>query len=197
VGCVEGECEEEEYENEVNNVSVGTVWSIGAVEVEKEIHNVERMEVDKKKGAKKKKIEVTLDSGAGVSCWPENLMKKIPMGPKVRGMRFRAANGTELKYYGTKKIRFHPSEGRRRGGEAMTEVCEMGFHVTDTTKPLAAAMAMTRMGNRVVLEEGEGKSYIENLKTGDRVMLRENNGTYVFDVDCMSEASTSTFSGRG
>ena len=167
------------------------------MEVAKEIHNVEEMEVDQKTREKKKKVEITLDSGAGVSYWPESLMKEVPMGPKVRGMKFRAANGTELEYYGTKKIRFHPSEGRRRDGRMSGGVCEMDFHVTDTTKPLAAAMAITRMGNRVVLEEGQGKSYIENLKTGDRVILKKSNGTYVFDANCMNGTSTPIFSGRG
>ena len=144
---------------------------------------------------KVKTIEVTVDSGAGASCWPVKLLKEIPMGPKAKGVKFKAANGTELKYYGTKKVKFHPKEGRRRDGHRMEdELCEMSFHVTDSTKPLAAAMAIVKMGNRIVMEEGPGRSYIENLKTGDRVLLRESGGTFVFDIDW---ERASTFSGRG
>ena len=59
----------------------------------------------------------------------------------------------------------------------------MKFHVADTIKPLAAAMAMVKMGNRVVLEDGLGKSFIENIENGDRIMLKESRGTFVFDVE--------------
>ena len=45
-----------------------------------------------------KPIKITLDSGAGASCWPEKLWKSIPMNPKTKGVRFSAANGSELKY---------------------------------------------------------------------------------------------------
>ena len=76
------------------------------------------------------------------------------------------------------------------------DMCEMKFHVTDTTKHLAAAMAVVKLGNRVVLEQGDGKSYIENLETGDRVMLKESGCTFVFDIDCEKAAMTSTFSRR-
>jgi hypothetical protein len=108
------------------------------------------------------------------------------MGPKVKGVRFRAANGQELKYYGTKSIKFYP-EGHDQG------LCDMGFHVTDTTKPLAAATAIVRMGNRIVFEGGAGKSYIENLATVRRVPLKESGGTYMFEAECVDG---SVFSGQ-
>ncbi len=57
----------------------------------------------------------------------------------------------------------------------------MKFHVADTTKPLASAMAVVKMGNRVVLYDD--LSYIENKATGDRVLLKESGGTYVFEVE--------------
>ncbi len=59
----------------------------------------------------------------------------------------------------------------------------MKFHVTDTIKPLASAMATVKMGNRVVL--GDEMSYIENKAAGERVLLKENGATYVFEVEGM------------
>ena len=57
----------------------------------------------------------------------------------------------------------------------------MKFHVTDTTKPLAAAMAVVKMGSRVVLDiDG---SHIENKATGERIILEKKNNTYVFEVE--------------
>ena len=73
------------------------------------------------------------------------------------------------------------------------ELCEMNFHVAGTTKPLAAAMAVVKLGNRIDMEDGQGRSYIENLRTSDRVLLRESGGTLVFDIDC---AKASAFSRR-
>ena len=138
-----------------------------------------------------------MDSGAGASCWPVNLLKGIPMGPKAKGVKFKAANGTELKYYGMKSVRFVPQDGIKKTGEKMHgDLCEMRFHVTDATKPLAAAMAVVKLGNRIVMEEGEGRSYIENVRTGDRVLLRESGGTFVFDIDC-DKAAMAPFSRRG
>jgi hypothetical protein len=104
------------------------------------------------------------------------------MNPKTKGVKFSAANGTELKYYGNKNVQFVPKDMVGRGGSRSSgSGCEMKFHVTDTTKPLASAMAMVKMGNRVVLDDG--MSYIENKATGERVMLKESGGTYVFEVE--------------
>ncbi len=139
------------------------------------------------------KVEVTLDSGAGASCWPRHLWPGQGMTAKTEGVRFSTASGEELKYYGNKVVRFVTkdrvgSDGRQCGAAA----CEMKFHVTDTTKPLAAAMAVVKMGNTVVLSP-EG-SYIENVKTKERINLKERGGTYVFDIE---EMPRSGFAGRG
>ena len=110
---------------------------------------------------------------------------KIPMQAKGKGVSFKAANGAELKYYGTKNIKFQV--------EGDSGMCELEFHVTDTTKPLASAVAIAKMGNKVVLEYGMGKPYIENVATGRRIMVKESDGTFVFDVECFLGP---VFSGR-
>lgn len=173
------EHEDEDEEVQAAAVEIGTVWNIGAVEVNK----VDKMDLDEK--PKTKTVQITLDSGAGASCWPQNLLKKIPMHAKDKGVRFKAANGTELKYHGTKNVKF-----RVDGDDG---VCELKFHVTDTTKPLASASAIAMMGNRVVMEGGMGKSYIENIETGRKIVLKESGGTFVFDAECFVGP---VFSGR-
>ncbi len=57
----------------------------------------------------------------------------------------------------------------------------MKFHIADATKPLASAMAVAKMGNRVAL--GDYLSYVENKATGERVLLKESGGTYAFEVE--------------
>ena len=39
-----------------------------------------------------------------------------------------------------------------------------------------------------------GKSYIENIETGRKIMLKESGGTFVFDAECFVG---SVFRGRG
>jgi hypothetical protein len=175
--------DEEQEEDEdgavaAGHVEINTVWSIGAVAVE-----VNGMEVEKE--LKTKNVQITLDSGAGASCWPEKLLKGVPMKPKDKGVKFKAANGAELKYHGTKYVRFKVGAGG--------DIGELKFHVTDTTKPLASAAAITKMGNRVVLEDGPGRAYIENVQTGRRIPLKESGGTFVFDAECFTSP---VFSGR-
>ena len=147
------------------------------------IGKVEAMHVDGgTKGNKGKSIKITLDSGAGASCWPEKIVKSSPMNRKTKEVKFSAANGTELKYYGNKNVQFAPKDMAGRGGKRMSGgACEMKFHVTDTTKPLASAMAVVKMGNRVVLDDE--LSYIESKATVERVLLKESGGTYVFEVE--------------
>ena len=49
-------------------------------------------------------------------------------------------------------------------------------------KPLAAASKIVEAGNRVVLDPEPGKSFIENIKTGERMKVRVKKGVYVVDV---------------
>ena len=162
----------DEGEEQAGAVEIGTIWNIGGVEINK----VQKTEVEN--DPKTKAIEITVDSGAGASCWPAKSLKNILLKEKDKGVRFKAANGTELKYHGTKNIKFQ-SEG----------ICDMKFDVTDTTNPLASAAAIPKVGNRVVLEDGVGKSYIENVATGKKIHLRESGGTFVLDADCLTDAA--------
>ena len=77
----------DEGEVQAGAVEIGTIWNIGGVEINK----VQKMEAQN--DPKTKAIEITLDSGAGASCWPAKLLKKIPMKEKDKGVRFMAANG--------------------------------------------------------------------------------------------------------
>ena len=56
----------------------------------------------------------------------------------------------------------------------------MAMQVADVKKPLASAVNIAEAGNRIALETDAG--YIENVKTKERMMVRVENKTYVFDV---------------
>ena len=130
----------------------------------------------------KLKGEVTLDSGAGASCWPKGWLKHVKMWPKKKGVKFMAAQGTEMEYCGRKFIKFRglrSEDGKIRKGN----LCEMEFHVTDATKALASAAAVVEAGNDIVLSNRKGGSYIMNIKTQEKIFLKKKGGTFVFDVE--------------
>ena len=107
-------------------VDVGTIWNVG---------HVETVDVMAVVGGETptNKFQITLDSGAGASCWPAEWMLGVPMKPKQPGVKFRAANDDELEYFGRKDIGFCPLHGNGKGGK-----CSMESHVTNATKPLAS-----------------------------------------------------------
>ena len=50
---------------------------------------------------------ITLDSGAGVNVWPENVQSHVPMMAKDPRLRMTVGNGTNIDNLGTKIIKFH------------------------------------------------------------------------------------------
>ena len=67
-------------------------------------------------------------------------------------------------------------------GKKWTRPSSMTFNVASVTKPLASAAQVVASGNRIVLDPRPDESYVENVKTGERMRLREQKGVYVFDV---------------
>ena len=59
----------------------------------------------------------------------------------------------------------------------------MAFQATThVKKPLAAASKTTAKGNRIVLDDGNSLSYIENNATGTKIPIEIANGVYVMEV---------------
>ena len=90
-------------------------------------------------------------------------------------------------------------EVRAGSGEAWTRLSSMTFNIAGVCKPLASAAKVVSMGNRVVLDPDPTKSCIENVKTGEKMRLREQKGVYVFDVKyrCGEEGTITLDSGAG
>ena len=59
----------------------------------------------------------------------------------------------------------------------------MKLMVADVRKPLAAVSAIVAAGNEVVFGAGERGSFIRNPRTGEKVHLKEERGTYTMEVD--------------
>ena len=67
--------------------------------------------------------------------------------------------------------------------DKLTRESGMIFNVADVSKPLASAVKVCEAGNLVVLHPDPDKSYIENLNTRERIKIRKDKGTFVFDVE--------------
>ena len=68
------------------------------------------------------------------------------------------------------------------GTDRKTRVSSLRFNVADVARPLASAVKFVEAGNRIVMDP-EAESYIENIGTGERMKIRAERGTYVFDAD--------------
>ena len=121
-----------------------------------------------------KRMKITVDSGAGVSVWPASW--GCP-GEKLAGAtrtKLEAANGTPIKTYGEKLVKFEM--------DGVTGKAGMKFLVSDVQKPLAAVSAIVEAGNEVVFRKGARDSYILNPKTGEKAKLKRERGTYTMEV---------------
>ena len=66
-------------------------------------------------------------------------------------------------------------------GKTKTRTSAIEFNVAEVKKPLVSAVKMVRNDNRVILD-ADG-SYIENKSTGERMAVRMQDETFVFDVE--------------
>ena len=205
VGAIDEEADEEFDDGAVETIPQGavSVWRINHVETQNMFQDltsdddsdagdymeINAVTVDDKDGMIKKsksKRKVTLDSGAGASCLPKHWVPNVPLKPKKKGVKFVAAEGSNMEYHGRRDLRFRAlrSEGGciKRGSLAAME-----FHVTNSNKALASAVDIVEAGNDVVLSRKKGGSYILNEQTGEKIYLRRENGTFVFDIELEDE----------
>ena len=58
----------------------------------------------------------------------------------------------------------------------------MAFQCTKVQKPLAAASKIAEKGNRIVLDDANSDSYIEDKATGVKIPIELENGTYMMEI---------------
>ena len=122
----------------------------------------------------RKKTKITVDSGAGVSVWPAAWGCPGTTLPGRSKIRLEAANGTPIETYGEKLVKFEMEGVKGKAG--------MRFLMTDVQKPLAAVSAIVEAGNEVVFRNGTHDSFIRNPRTGEKVQLKRERGTYTMEV---------------
>ena len=118
--------------------------------------------------------KVCIDSGAGESVCPVDAFPSYELQKAAKtGATYTAAGGQSLVIVGGKQPRFETN-----GVDAW-----MTFEATTKVrKPLAAASRITENGNRIVLDDVDSESYIENKKTGKKIPLKMENGVYMTEM---------------
>lgn len=123
--------------------------------------------------------KITIDSGAGESVCPLDMVPEEPLHARVNnGTRYRAAGGQSLVNKGEKCIKFR--SGRKLGSLSFQAIEEV-------KKPLASAAKIANRGNVVVLDGDGCDSYISNKATEQKILIYQENNVYVMDFDFMPE----------
>jgi hypothetical protein len=121
---------------------------------------------------------ITLDSGAEESVWPKDWIPSIPTKPATVERKFAAANGTPLIHYGEKVVPFQTED---------SSIASVKFQVTDVIKPLVSVKRIIERGNTVSFGATAAECFIQNISSGKRIHFRPHGGSFVLDVDFLSE----------
>ena len=119
-------------------------------------------------------IELAVDSGATETVIGEDMITSIETKDgeaSERGVKYEVADGTLIHNRGEKMFQAESEEGIRNKFVAQ---------VTDVNKGLLSVHKLVQAGNRVVFDR-EG-SYIEDVKTGEVMKLREMGGMYMLKM---------------
>ena len=124
--------------------------------------------------------KITIDSGAGESVCPINMVPEEPLhATDKNGIKYRAAGGQSLVNRGEKRIKFKT---------AGKQIAKLNFQaIAEVKKPLASAARIANKGNLIVLDEDGGESYILNKASKTKIPIHQENGVYVMNVDYMAE----------
>ena len=199
VGHKANECTQEEP-HKVQQVSVGSVWHIAAVEVEEtqqEIPeqigwNVSTGRKRQRKNIKKKieicavgqREEITVDSAAETSVCPRSWGEDFGLVKVAEENKLRLINasGGHIPHHGSRETVFK-TQVTAKNKTAEEKLMGMGFEVCDVKKALAAVWKICEKGNLVQFGFLENESFIMNKKTEEKVFMKRKGGSYVLEVE--------------
>ena len=116
------------------------------------------------------RIAVKIDSGAVDTVMPPHVATHFNLEHtemSKSGPGFKAANGSQIKYFGPRSI---------RGVGDQHQLLNMTAQVAEVKSTLGSVHQMVRAGNRVHSESGN--CYIEHVATGRRTPMMEKGGAF-------------------
>jgi hypothetical protein len=139
------------------DIDVGGVWMIGAVHVEKP---------------------------PGLSVKTSNRFEALA-DDEDEWEDMKKRKGVRRWEYGEKHVEVNIGAVEKtecfKGGASRVKA--MKFNVAEVKKPLASAAKVVSAGNRICMGPKPNENYIQNTNTGEKIELRIEGGTYVFDVE--------------
>jgi hypothetical protein len=183
--------EEQEAETELAEVDADEVWWIGAIEKVYIEDEEGYIQVGKIGGfcTKNKSNEEwpTLKSTKNKSNeeWPTIKKAKLAKQTATKSndqrptIKHKAWQGEDQESEKEEEVLIMPVD-IEFGMERLTRESAMKFNEADVRRPLASAVSVARAGNRIVMEEHGG--YIESKATGERMKMRVEKNTFVYDV---------------
>ena len=162
----------EESEEEVYH---GTCCRQGARRLALEVHNKFESLTEEDEEEVEELPELCCgDGGIGTGCPCANVPPPpFHYRPPVRQRRRAMENKRERKMQVQRIFQVEMAE-------KLTRESAIKFNEAKVRRPLASAVQVAKAGNRVVLEEDGG--YIENIKTKERMKVKVEKNTYVFDI---------------
>ena len=173
--------EEESWGNKIRGHGVASeVCGKGRMVYEAEDDSTEEQSKDNVTGKVEEccEDEVTLEAGIGVNCWPVGEGNDVPKLYEEGRTWVHRTDGTMTEDFGKVRVKIEYMERFRWNGERIEgKISELDFHLVKVDRPVISMAWLMGNGNRIVLEKGPGKSFIEETGQGDRIMLKVRMGT--------------------
>ena len=178
--CVENCCQNENKSIDILEVVKGP--SIGNVSTE----------------GKWEKIEATVDSGAADTVGPNSIaewMKPTETKASKAGLRYNAAEGSEIKNMGEKELNVVNDLGA--AGKITVQIGDK------INKLLAAVSKIGHAGNKITFFDDDGCHRIVNKASGVETKMHEVNGTFKMPLwvwnpkGCGKQSEATGFQGQG
>ena len=142
--------------------------------IDKQINEINGPEIYiDQNGDKWEKIKVKLDTGAIEWVFRSDAGQVFTLQEteaSANKIPFYAANGTKINNFGGRSMYGYSNEGFP---------LNMDVNVAEVKSNLGSGMRMVEADNRIVLDK-EG-SFIENKRTGSRIKVNHENGSFTFD----------------
>ena len=132
-------------------------------------------------------ILVTVDSGAAASVCPSGVFDHWPPEDGEDGLSFQAADGSIVPELYKVRPLVVTDEGQYR---------QTQFSVANVNKVLMSAAQVANRGHRIVLQPYYMESYIEDIATGDRMALHQQDGVYVQRLTHVQADPDGSFQGQ-
>ena len=120
------------------------------------------------------RMSILVDSGAAEHVLPRSRLPTYPVvegAAKKAGVRYSAADGTEIPNEGEQSVRFATREGHE---------CGILFQVADITQPLLSVAKLAAKGHDVTFNGDTGR--ITHLESGKSIRFYRQGGVYMLHV---------------